>query len=87
MGIRIATFVAAGGALLAAGAPAALALPNGNHASCQAILSAVDGQRQERDDIALYFASLGFPPGNLYHVISRDVTGATYDECAANVPV
>jgi hypothetical protein len=47
----------------------------------------VDGQRQERDDIALYFASLGFPPGNLYHVISRDVTGATYDECAANVPV
>jgi hypothetical protein len=82
-----AAFLVSVGVLFAAGTPAALALPNGDHASCQAILSAVDGQRQERDDIARFFASLGFPPGSLYHVVSRDVTGTTYEVCAANVPL
>ena len=67
-----------------AGATAALAAPNPDHAGCQAILTTPDAHIRIRDDVAREFAAAGFPPGEIYGLVAR-AEGATEEECLASV--
>lgn len=62
----------------------ALAAPNGDQASCQAILTLTDAPNQYRDDVAREFAAAGFPPGEIYSLAAR-ATGTTEEECLASI--
>jgi hypothetical protein len=64
--------------------PTALAAPNPDQASCQAILTSPDTQDQIRDDVAREFAAGDFPPGDIYSAAAR-ATGTTPDECEASI--
>jgi hypothetical protein len=61
------------------GSPA-LAAPNADRASCQAILTTPDAHIQIRDDVAREFAAEDFPPGAIYGAVAR-ATGTTDQEC------
>ena len=67
-----------------AGSPA-LAAPNGDHASCEAILTWPDAQVQFRDNTAVEFTTRGFPPGEIMSGAAR-ADGTTEEECQANSP-
>jgi hypothetical protein len=60
----------------------AVAAPNADHASCEAILTSPDAHEQIRDDVALMFAAEDFAPGDIYSVAAR-VEGTTVEECEA----
>jgi hypothetical protein len=64
----------------------ALAAPNGDHASCEAILTLPDAHSQFRDDLARevrdHAAAEDFPPGDIYSSAAR----ATEEECLAIGP-
>jgi hypothetical protein len=62
----------------------ALAAPNSDQASCEAILTLTDAPNQYRDDVAREFAALGFPPGEIYSLAAR-ATGTTEEECLASI--
>jgi hypothetical protein len=64
----------------------ALAAPNADHASCSAILSSADAHLGIRDDVARFFASADFPPGDIYSLAAR-ATGTTPEECEASIGV
>ena len=68
---------------LALVAPASAA-PNGDHASCEAILTSPDAHIQIRDEVAREFAAEDFPPGDIYSAAAR-ATGTTEQECQAAV--
>jgi len=63
----------------------ALAAPNGDHASCEAILTSPDAHIQFRDDTAREFTTRGFPPGEIMSGAAR-APGTTEEECQANSP-
>ena len=63
----------------------ALAAPNGDHASCEAILTWPDAQVQFRDNTAVEFTTRGFPPGEIMSGAAR-ASGTTEEECQANSP-
>ena len=69
---------------LALVAPASAA-PNGDHASCEAILTSPDAHVQFRDDTAREFTTRGFPPGEIMSGAAR-APGTTEEECQANSP-
>ena len=69
---------------LALVAPASAA-PNGDHASCEAILTSPDAHIQFRDDTAREFTTRGFPPGEIMSGAAR-ASGTTEEECQANSP-
>jgi hypothetical protein len=58
----------------------ALAAPNSDHASCEAILTSPDAHIQIRDDVAREFAAADSPPGDIYSSVAR-TKGATEEEC------
>jgi hypothetical protein len=58
---------------------------NGDHASCEAILTSPDAHIQIRDDVAREFAAAGEPPGDIYSFVARDATGTTEEECEASI--
>ena len=60
----------------------ALAAPNGDHASCEAILTSPDAHIQIRGGVAREFAAEDFPPGEIYSVAAR-APGTTVEECEA----
>jgi hypothetical protein len=62
----------------------AFAAPNGDRASCEAILTSPDAHVQIRDDVALEFAAEDFPPGDIYSSAAR-ATGTTEIECEASL--
>jgi hypothetical protein len=62
----------------------ALAAPNGDHASCEAILTSPDAHIQIRDDVAREFAAEDSPPGVIYSSAAR-ATGTTEEECLASL--
>jgi hypothetical protein len=66
-----------------AGSPA-LAAPNGDHASCEAILTSPDAHIQIRDDVAREFAADVLAPGDIYSSAAR-ATGTTEEECEASI--
>ena len=63
----------------------ALAAPNADHASCEAILTSPDAHIQFRDDTAREFTTRGFPPGEIMSGAAR-APGTTEEECQANSP-
>jgi hypothetical protein len=63
----------------------ALAAPNGEHASCEAILTWPDAQIQFRDNTAVEFTTRGFPPGEIVSAAAR-APGTTEEECQASSP-
>jgi hypothetical protein len=65
-------------------APAS-AVPNGDHASCEAILTSPDAHIQFRDEVAREFTTRGFPPGEIMSGAAR-APGTTEEECQANSP-
>jgi hypothetical protein len=65
-------------------APASAA-PNGDHASCEAILTSPDAHIQFRDDTAREFTTRGFPPGEIMSAAAR-APGTTEEECQASSP-
>ena len=69
---------------LALVAPASAA-PNGDHASCEAILTSPDAHIQFRDDTAREFTTRGFPPGEIMSGAAR-APGTTEEECQASSP-
>ena len=62
----------------------ALAAPNPDHASCQAILTFTDAPNRARDNLAREFAAEDFPPGQIYSSAAR-AKGATERECLAAI--
>jgi len=60
----------------------ALAAPNPDHASCEAILTSPDAHIQIRGGVAREFAAEDFPPGDIYSVAAR-APGTTVEECEA----
>jgi hypothetical protein len=60
----------------------ALAAPNSDHASCEAILTSPDAHIQIRGGVAREFAAEDFPPGEIYSVAAR-APGTTVEECEA----
>jgi hypothetical protein len=62
----------------------AVAAPNADHASCEAILTSPDAHVGIRDDVAREFAAAGFPPGDIYSLAAR-ATGTTVEECEASI--
>ena len=62
----------------------ALAAPNADHASCEAILTTPDAHVGIRDDVAREFAAADFPPGDIYRLAAR-ATGTTVEECEASI--
>jgi hypothetical protein len=75
-------------ACICAGSTTALAAPNGDHASCEAILTSPDAHNQIRDDLAQevreFAAEESRPPGDIYKEVAH-VKGAT-EECLALGP-
>ena len=69
---------------LALVAPASAA-PNGDHASCEAILTSPDAHIEFRDDTAREFTTRGFPPGEIMSGAAR-APGTTEEQCQANSP-
>jgi hypothetical protein len=65
-------------------ASTALAAPNPDHASCEAILTSPDAHIGIRDDVAREFAAADFPPGDIYSLAAR-ATGTTEEECEASI--
>jgi hypothetical protein len=72
--MRKAAAIATAVVSLALVAPASAA-PNGDHASCEAILTSPDAHVQIRDDVAREFAA-EVPPGDIYSAAAR-ATGTT----------
>ena len=70
---------------MCAASATALAAPNGDHASCEAILTSPDAHIQFRDDTAREFTTRGFPPGEIMSGAAR-APGTTEEECQANSP-
>jgi hypothetical protein len=66
----------------ACGGSTALAAPNPEQASCEAILTSPDAHIQFRDDVAREFAAEDFAPGDIYSAAAR-ATGTTEEECQA----
>jgi hypothetical protein len=62
----------------------AVAAPNADHASCEAILTSPDAHVQIRDDVSREVAAEDFPPGDLYSDAAR-ATGTTEQECEAGL--
>jgi hypothetical protein len=62
----------------------ALAAPNADDASCEAILTSPDAHVQIRDDVAREFADEDSPPGVVYSSAAR-ATGTTEEECQASL--
>ena len=67
------------------GGSTALAAPNADQASCEAILTSPDAHIQFRDDTAREFTTRGFPPGEIMSGAAR-APGTTEEECQANSP-
>ena len=60
------------------------AAPNGDHASCEAILTVPDAHIQIRGGVAREFAAADSPPGDIYSLAAR-ATGTTVEECEASI--
>jgi hypothetical protein len=70
---------------ICASSATALAAPNGDQASCEAILTSPDAHARIRDDVAREFAAEDFPPGEHYSAVAR-APGTTEEECLASIP-
>ena len=71
---------------ICAGSATALAAPNGDHASCEAILTSPDAHDQFRDDTAREFTTAGVSrPGEIMSAAAR-APGTTEEECQASSP-
>jgi hypothetical protein len=70
---------------ICAASATAVAAPNGDHASCEAILTSPDAHNRFRDEVATEFATRGFPPGEIYSA-AAGVPGTTEEECQASSP-
>jgi hypothetical protein len=71
--------------LVGPAASTALAAPNGDHASCEAILTSPDAHVGIRDDVAREFAAAEARPGDIYSSVARDATGTSEEECEVSI--